>query len=77
MSTKLVISYETESGVKGEIVEYHTSNSAAYAAQEAISKRLGRSISVTKVQLLTVKKHLELAPVIQLSQTDKHYTEVK
>lgn len=76
MGTKLVISYDNN-GVQGEITEYHMNTQAAYKAQEAITKRLGHSIKVTKVQVLTVKKHLEIAPVIQLSQTDKHYTEVK
>ena len=77
MNTKLVITYTNASGFKGEISEYHLNSTAAYNAAETITKRLGHEVKIDSIKLLPVKKHLELAPVIQLSKTDKNYSEVK
>lgn len=77
MNTKVIVSYTTKDGIKGNVSEYHTNNTAAYNASNAIIKKLGYSTTIDSVQFLPVVKHLELVPEIKLSQTETNYGEVK
>lgn len=77
MNTKVLVKYTYENGIDGEISEYHTNMVAAVNAVNAITKMLGSDVTINSVEYLPVIKHIELAPKLELSQSDEKYSEVK
>lgn len=77
MNKKVLVNYTKKDGTKGQVAEYHLNETAAHNASNAIIKGLGYECTIDSVQFLPVVKHIELAPVIELSQSKKAYSEVK
>jgi hypothetical protein len=77
MNTKVIVYYTKKDGTKGEVSEYHTNNNAASNAVLSICKGLGYGVTITGAEFLPVVKHIELAPIGPLSQTDINYSKVK